>query len=1015
MVNLTHPELAEISNSALPPASLDALKNLRNQSCEASKQSGFKLQSQQQFLRRVLSPDSPNRNLLMVHGTGTGKTCTAIQIAEEFILRPEFQDSKVSVVASRAVEENFRTQLFEIDRVNIDVIAGTLESKQCTGRRYLDMLLRIENEPRNWNRPEIREKLEKTADKLINEFYEFKAYETFGEYVNSKDLSLSEKDFEVWIKQTFNNRLLIIDEAHNIRQAKKSESFKGVASALEKIVKIADGLVLVLLTATPMFHTYEEIVYYLNLFMWNDKRQTAKEEMKASEFFNDDASLKPGERFRTFCSEYISYVKGDNPFTFPFRLPPPHVIDPNGVTKDFKGKSIAPTDRLKYLTLTDSPVQGIQREILMREKATEEDEKKVLLTQNTVAVLPNNKTFKECFSLVGKQYRYAVDPFLTPEQLPNHASKFVTILKSIEASKGVALVYSNFATMGAQLFAMALEEHGYSPAIGQPLFAESTYQGSAKGRYMLLTSEASDTEISAMLTMVKSPKNRDGSQIKIIIASPIGAEGIDFRYVRQLHVIDPWWNMSRVEQVIGRGLRTCSHQLLPFEDQNCTVYLHIVRTGTGKECFDEDTYRTKVEPRAIKIARVRKVMAESAMDCPIQNSINTLPEDWKNLEVPQRRAEDGAMVTYRLYGMMAPTFDEDADVHQCIVPESKTDDDHTRPLSTFLDVRDDLLSRLADLLIDKPIWDRKELIDALRPYTPEVVVFNLQQAISSGFRFKDSFNRPAVLESKGEMYALAPIGISNGTMIERTTRPPVKGSVPLPEAAVEAEAPPPVEIKEDLLVTKRNSVKFPGDALTRFSDEVLNGYVFDHEFTEAEKRAYLKQNPTTLPFSDRLMVPNTEIIVLGEGKYEPQELPVGSEGARLREWETALLSKFIDAKDKLFASVADNGVLTVSEMDVEGEEVKRHMEVRKRYEPIKCGTGKNKKDVMQAFAKYIDSKGIGAPASLKNAADLCKYTELLAREEHNVIWFTPEELSVLYEKKENVEAFKKAFTAAYRK
>ena len=83
MVNLTHSELSEITNERLPPASIDALKSLRNQACETTQQSGFKLQSQQVFLRRVLSPDSANRNLLMIHGTGTGKTCSAIQVAEE--------------------------------------------------------------------------------------------------------------------------------------------------------------------------------------------------------------------------------------------------------------------------------------------------------------------------------------------------------------------------------------------------------------------------------------------------------------------------------------------------------------------------------------------------------------------------------------------------------------------------------------------------------------------------------------------------------------------------------------------------------------------------------------------------------------------------------------------------------------------------------------------------------------------------------------------------------------------
>ena len=134
MINLTHPDIAEIQNENLPFPTIDVLKNLRTNACEASS-SGFKLQSQQRFLRRVLSPDSPTQSVLVIHGTGTGKTCTAIQIAEEYIIRPEFQYQKVLVIASAAVQTSFAREIFDITRVNPE---NFLESKQCTGRRYLD-------------------------------------------------------------------------------------------------------------------------------------------------------------------------------------------------------------------------------------------------------------------------------------------------------------------------------------------------------------------------------------------------------------------------------------------------------------------------------------------------------------------------------------------------------------------------------------------------------------------------------------------------------------------------------------------------------------------------------------------------------------------------------------------------------------------------------------------------------------------------------------------------------------
>lgn len=1026
MANLSYPEIAEISTEALPPASLDALKTLRNQACETAQQSGFKLQSQQRFLRRILSPDSPLRSLLMVHGTGTGKTCTAIQIAEEYILRPEFQDKKVMVVASAAVQENFRTQLFEMNRVKIDTVAGTLESKQCTGRRYLDMLLRIESEPKNWNNPDIRAKLERTADRIISEFYDFNAYGAFGNLILSK-LGGTEADVDrEWVHENFDNRLLIIDEAHNIRESKDEEGIKGITRALENLVKNADGLVLVFLTATPMFDTYDEIVFYINLFLWNDRKQDPKKSYKSTDFFNPDATLKagePGEKFRKWCQDYVSYVRGENPFTFPFRLPPPKVVSRDTITTTYLNKGLSPAERIQYLDLVESVATGIQKTVLTRSEKGDEEEKKRALMQLTLSVLPNNKDFDSMFRMTAKQYEYTGEPFLTPAKLPEHAAKFATVIKSIEAGSGVCMVYSNFVKMGALLFAMALEEHGFTAVSGESLLKSPSYKGTSKGKYILLTSKISEAEISKLLRLSKSDRNRDGSQVRVVVAGPIVSEGVDFRYMRQIHVLDPWWNMSRIEQVVGRGLRTCSHQALPFEAQNCTVYLHIVRTG-DKECFDEYTYRTKVEQKAMKIARVRKVIAESAMDCPLQNVINTLPEDWKNLRIPQTRSEGRVEESFQLFGMLAPSFIDTPDVAACIVAPSVEDPTHVRPLSTYLDVRDEILVKLSDLLINKPIWERNELFNAMRPYTRDVVIFNIQQAVRSGFRFKDSFGRPTILESKGELYALSPIGAPNDTLIDRISQTPARGAIDLPEIEKDET---PAEVDSDLIDLKREAFAFPADAKERFSKEILNGYVFDHALSEKEKRSVLKTKPENLPFSQRLYVGDTDYIVLGKDTFEPPEPPIGDDLSAYRAWNTELVQRFIDKRDVLFASLK-NGKLTISKITMDGETPKRKLDKSgKKFEPVVCDTGENSTSVMNLFAKYIDSKGVGlpkiSPKPGKEPKDMtgpqrCVYIELLCREENGCMWITPEEMSILYDGKAakgQTPTNQDIFTEAFRK
>jgi hypothetical protein len=490
--------------------------------------------------------------------------------------------------------------------------------------------------------------------------------------------------------------------------------------------------------------------------------------------------------------------------------------------------------------------------------------------------------------------------------------------------------------------------------------------------------------------------------------------------MRQIHVLDPWWNMSRIEQVVGRGLRTCSHQSLPFNQQNCTVYLHVIRTEDGKECFDEYTYRTKVEQKAMKIARVRKVIAESAMDCPLQNVINTLPTDWKTLPVPQTRSEGGVEETFQLFGMLAPSFIDTPDVSACVVFPSQEDPTHVRPLSTYLDVRDEVLVKLAERLEHKPIWERSELFEAMRPFTREVVIFNIQQAVRSGYRFKDSFGRPSVLESRGELYALAPIGALSDTLQDRISKPLVRPSIDLPEPPKEK----PTEVNTELIDLKREAFPFPEVVRARFSKDVLNGYIFDHQLTENEKRSLVRT--ANLPFAKRLLVGDTNYVVLGKDTFDPPEQPIGDDLSAVRAWNAELVQRFIENKDKVFASLK-NDKLTLSKMTVDGETITRKLDKSgKKFEPIVCDTGENTTAVMNAFAKFADSKGVGLPKlpakqgkepKEMTGPQRCMYIELLSREEYNCVWITPEELSCLYDGKgsKGQTTNQDTFTEAFRK
>jgi len=63
------------------------------------------------------------------------------------------------------------------------------------------------------------------------------------------------------IKQIFEDRLVIIDEAHNIRSIEKDSKKKTTGSqGIDKLVSHNYNTRLLLLSATPMFNSYKEII-----------------------------------------------------------------------------------------------------------------------------------------------------------------------------------------------------------------------------------------------------------------------------------------------------------------------------------------------------------------------------------------------------------------------------------------------------------------------------------------------------------------------------------------------------------------------------------------------------------------------------------------------------------------------------------------------------------------------------------------------------------------------------------
>ena len=286
-------------------------------------QAEFELLPQQAFVRNFMSFQTPYNSLLLFHGLGSGKTCSAIGVCEEMrdYLKQMGINKQIIIVASPNVQDNFKLQLF--DERKLKEVDGIWTIKGCLGNKLLK-----EINPTGMKGLK-KDKIIQQAKSLINSSYQFVGYLQFSnEIVRNADLDNPEVSQETKIRNLqniYNNSLIVIDEVHNIRIADDNEN-KNVAKNLTYLVNVVDNLRLLLLSATPMFNSYKEIIWLINLMNMNDRRGivgVADIFDKNGEFKIDKDGNEIGkDMLIRKVTGYVSYVRGENPYSFPFRVYP---------------------------------------------------------------------------------------------------------------------------------------------------------------------------------------------------------------------------------------------------------------------------------------------------------------------------------------------------------------------------------------------------------------------------------------------------------------------------------------------------------------------------------------------------------------------------------------------------------------------------------------------------------------------------------------------------------------------
>jgi len=136
-----------------------------------------------------------------------------------------------------------------------------------------------------------------------------------------------------------------------------------------------------------------------------------------------------------------------------------------------------------------------------------------------------------------------------------------------------------------------------------------------------------DSYINRMKSIFNSQDNKDGSLCKVLISNVV--EGISLRRVTQVHVCEPWWNMSEMEQIVARAIRFCSHSDVP--DKYVDVYYHAsaLKSYPKKDphiskfarnsslswlTINQQMYLTAIRKQTLN-NQFEQAMKESAIDC----------------------------------------------------------------------------------------------------------------------------------------------------------------------------------------------------------------------------------------------------------------------------------------------------------------------------------------------------------------------------------------------------------------
>jgi len=926
--------------------------------------SDFELLPHQLFVKNFLSMQTPYNSLLLYHSLGSGKSCSSIGIAEEMrsYMKQIGLNQHIFVIASPNVQQNYRLQLFDERKLQLE--NGIWTSNTCIG----NALLKEINPTNLVGIP--KDRVISEINTIINKHYTFMGYTELANYIKrhtqipiGSRFSLDEqKKLRIKkIRKYFDNRLIIIDEAHNIRISEDNKEDSKTATLLMDVARYANNMRLLLLSATPMYNNYKEILWLTNLMNMIDKRSVIGESdifdkegnFLAERTTKDGKKIEGGrELLQRKLTGYVSYVRGENPYSFPFRVYPDVFSSENSLKTivsankypskqlnhrliekplnnipvflqqigDYQAKAydfimnhlrkksymrvskfgevrelpsfenmesfgytllmqplealniVFPNSAIDNLPEAASTVSGEEEKGEQKEEEKEPypEERNEEIMKDIIGKrgLYNIMNRKEDRAPVPNIYDFEYKPsnaygsIFHPENIGKYSSKIAKICDCIRNSQGIVLVYTQYIEGGVVPIALALEEMGFTRFCSTASHAKSLFKtpptdpidsitlkpyrkfledGGKRedfqtAKYVMITgNKAFSPDNLADIKHVTNPNNKNGEKVKVVLISRAGSEGLDFKCIRQVHILEPWYNMSRIEQIIGRGVRNLSHCSLEFEKRNVEIYLHATLPRNDEEPADLYVYRY-AENKALQIGKVTRLLKEIAVDCILNigqtnftvEKLASLAEN-RNIKI-QLSSMGGKEIDFQVgdkpftqicdyMDNCAFTCSPNATIVESDIIQNTYNDDFLKMNYTGI------VKRIRQLFKEHTIYPREQLINAInitKTYPTSHIDYALSRFIDNKNEYIiDRWGRTGYLINRGTYYAFQPLEITDETISIFERELPVD----IKREYTEIELPKekgPLLLEEEVGVEALEKEKETEEIVNRKYNEILN-------------------------------------------------------------------------------------------------------------------------------------------------------------------------------------------------